>query len=531
MFERLSSKSVIDPATVERVAHARTGVPIGVNKPFYRAMFGHSNDLIIPFQGDLDTLTHAVLERGIFVKSGGGFSPRPSPGADATYTMFLEAYQDVAFPTGRLTPQEFLASRPSRLRKIYDLARQRNEVEWFDIDKEAITSGFVKVEKTKQACENVFDEGTVKAPVPRLINPRSPRYNCKLGCYTIACEHTIYANIGTMFGKPCIAKGMNMHQRAQALREQWDDFKDPVYVGMDASRFDQHTGRLGLEFEHKLLRLHFQGDKTLKWLQRAQLRNIMYGRTPDGQIRADLGDMRMSGDMNTALGNCVITSALLWMRVQELGIKAYAMVDGDDSGLIMEREDYDRYVDGAAAWFLEYGYTMIIEDPVDVFEKIVFCQTQPVYTSTGWRMVRDPRKALNNDYAGYQQCSNPLYVRQLFHSIGSAGMSLASGVPIMQEFYAMGMKLGTAPRRVKLMEMSLHGWHHLAKLEGKKKWSEVTTDARLSFWRAFDIAPHVQVAMEQEFRRMDFSFRVQQAPGSHQELLSLTALPIAAESF
>lgn len=495
-------------------------------------MFEFSNDLVIPFEGDVSTLHHAVLERGILVKTEGGFSHRPSPGAGASFDSFLEAYREVAEPTRKLTTAEFLRSRPSRLRKIYSLAASRNETDWFDLDREAITSGFVKVEKTKQPCGNVFDGGVSKAPVPRLINPRSPRFNTKLGAYTIACEHTIYSNIGQLFGKPCIAKGMNMDARATTLREMWDDMSDPVCVGMDASRFDQHTGALPLRFEHEVLKTHFPGDHTLGWLLNAQLRNVMYGRTLDGEIRAELLDMRMSGDMNTALGNCVITSALLWMRIRELGIHAYALVDGDDSVLIMERRDYARYFDGASEWFLNYGYNMVIENPVDHFEQICFCQTQPIMVGDGWRMVRDPRKALNNDYAGHQKCANPEYVKNLFHAIGSAGLSLCSGVPVMQEFYLMGLRLGhfTAKRKT-MIEMQLQGWHHLAKLHGTKKASPVTDASRMSFWIAFGIPPHDQVSLEEHLKSMQFTFSVQQAPGINQEILSTSALPVATDSF
>lgn len=495
-------------------------------------MFAFSNDLVIPFEGDVSTLHHAVMERGILVKAEGGFSYRPSPGAGASFDAFLTAYRGVASPTEKLTAAEFLRSRPSRLRKIYSTAIDRNATDWFDLDKEAITSGFVKVEKTKQQCGNAFDGGTAKAPVPRLINPRSPRFNAKLGCYTIACEHTIYANIGKLFGKPCIAKGMNMDARATTLREMWEEFKDPVCVGMDASRFDQHTGKFPLQFEHAVLKTHFPGDNTLGWLLRAQLRNVMYGRTPDGEIRADLLDMRMSGDMNTALGNCVITAAMLWTRIHELGIHAYALVDGDDSVLIMERSDYERYFSGASEWFLNYGYNMVIEEPVDTFEAISFCQTQPVMVGDGWRMVREPRKALNNDYAGHHKCGEPRYVQNLFDAIGSAGLSLCAGVPVMQEFYLMGLRVGKRDcRQRRPLEMQLQGWHHLARMQGTRKATAITDEARMSFWRAFGIPPHEQVAIEEHLRTLQFDFRVQQAPGLSQQILSYSAIPLVTDAF
>lgn len=516
----------------DRVSVKRTGAKIGVNRAFYRAMFEFSNDLVIPFEGDVSTLHHAVLERGILVKTEGGFSHRPSPGAGASFEPFLEAYRRVAVPTEKLTSVEFLRSRPSRLRRVYTVADSRNSTDLFDLDKEAITSGFVKVEKTKQPCGNVFDGGVTKAPVPRLINPRSPRFNAMLGRYTIACEHTIYQNIGELFGKPCIAKGMNMDSRATTMFDMWEDLEDPICVGQDASRFDQHTGELPLRFEHAVLQSHFPGDGTLKWLLRAQLRNVMYGRTLDGEIRAELLDMRMSGDMNTALGNCVITSALIWLRIRELGIHAYAMVDGDDSVVFMERKDYKKYSEGAHEWFLNFGYNMVIEEPVDRFEQVNFCQTQPIRVGGGWRMVREPRKALNNDYSGHQKCSSLSYVKNLFSAIGSAGLSLCSGVPVMQEFYEMGLRVGEKSlKHKKPIEMQLQGWHHLAKMQGTRKATPITDESRMSFWAAFGIPPHEQVALEEHLRSIQFDFSIQQAPGLYQDILSTTAIPVATEPF
>jgi len=496
-------------------------------------MMDHSSDAIIPFGGSLDTLAQAVLERGIFVKSGDGFSHRPTPDQSASFDQFLSTYQGIASATARLTPEEFLGSRPGRLRKVYTLAVERNRSDWFDATKEAITQGFVKVEKTQWPCNNVLypELSSEKVPVPRLINPRTPRYNSMLGPYTIACEHQVYHNIGEMFGKPCIAKGLNFTKRAQLLRDMWESFVDPVFVGQDASRFDQHTGELALGLDHAVIQTHFPGDTTLKWLLRQQLRNVMYARTGDGEMRADLEAMRMSGDMNTALGNCVISAAMIWQWLQRKKIKAYAIVDGDDAGCIMERKDYDNYMSGAQEYFLSFGYNMVIEEAVDVFERIIFCQTQPVWVGDGWRMVRNVKRALNNDYAGYQQMCRTAYVKQLFYAIGSAGLSLASGVPILQEFYLMGMRCGEKSRRCKFMELQISGLQYAADKEGKRKAAAITEDTRWSFARAYGILPHEQVALEEHIRATQISLVVQQAPGTkYQTELSQAAIPIAVGS-
>lgn len=517
MFERVASATTMNPALERRLRVQRDGVAEVKRGKYYRMMFPWCTHHLVPFQGDLDTLVHAVMERGLYVKSPGGFSPRPEPQPGATFAPVLEAYRAVLRADRRLTAGEFLASRPSRLRRIYSLAANRNQNEVFDIDKEATVKGFVKVEKTRQAAGSYFQQDEcAKKPVPRLISPRSPRFNCELGPYTIACEHKSYAVFAELFGMPCIMKGRNMTQRAQVLRAMWDAFEDPVFIGADASRFDQHTGVLPLKFDHDVIMSHFPEDRHLAWLLSKQLSNRLRSYTTDGRLTANLGAMRMSGDMNTALGNCVISAGMIWMRLKELGIKAYAVVDGDDNGVICERKDADAYRRGAHEWFLRYGYNMVMEDTVDVFERIIFCQTQPVCVDGDWRMVRDPRKAINSDLSGYAKCNKPDYFRRLIYEVGSAGLCLASGVPVLQSFYLMAMANGVKPlKKGRLVEMQLHGWHHMARLEGMKVATHVMPSTRWSFYRAFGIAPAEQLALEQVMATTTIRWDYTQAPGDY----------------
>lgn len=517
MYERLSSATTLDVDCERRLSYVRDGVkPTNVGR-FYRMMFQWSTHHLVPFQGDLDTLLHAVMERGLYVKSPGGFSPRPEPRPGASFDPVLRAYRAVAFQNRRLTADQFLASRPSRLKKVYALAISRNNREVLDLHKEALVKGFVKVEKTRQAATNYFGvDEQLKKPVPRLISPRTPRFNCELGPYTIACEHTVYQNFATLFGKTCIMKGLNFSQRASILREMWEEFDDPVFIGADASRFDQHTGVLPLKFDHAIIQTHFPGDGYLAHLLRLQLNNRMRTQTRDGRAQADLGAMRMSGDMNTALGNCVISAGMIWMRLKEIGIRAYAVVDGDDNGIICERCDAEKYREGAHEWFLQFGYNMVMEDTVDVFERVVFCQTQPVCIGGVWRMVRDPRKAINSDLAGYAKCSDTAYFKRLCYEVGSAGLCLTAGVPILQEFYCMAMRNGVRPaRRGKLVEMQLHGWHHMAKMEGMRSKAPVESSTRWSFYRAFGICPASQLAVERTMAETSIKWEYAQAPGDY----------------
>lgn len=523
-FERLTSRTSLLVEEEQGLTFERTGTEDPVNKPFYRTIFNVSEWQVIPFEGSLDTLLHAVMERGLYVKGQDGFQRRPEPDQRATFDGFLRRYEEISSTTVKLTVAQFLQTRPSRLKKIYELAAQRNATEWFDLRLESQVKGFVKTEKTRHyftpwGC-------TFKVPVPRLINPRSVRFNCMLGCYTVAAEHEIYSNIGVMFGKQCITKGLTFDEKASLLRDMWDSMSHPVFVGADASRFDQHTTSHALNLEHAVLKSHFPGDEWLSVLLRQQHRNRMRGFTKNGHCRVNLGAMRMSGDMNTSLGNCIISSAMVWLRLQELGIKAYAVVDGDDSGVIMERSDLEKYLDGAEQWFLAHGYTMVLEEPVYEFEHIEFCQTKPVWVGDRWTMVRDYRKCINNDFAGYQKAGDPNYWLGLMHAIASCGLSLCAGVPVLQAFYAWGLRHGKHTGRAKHIEMQLHGWVQMAKGCPKRSASTISDDTRESFQKAFGIDAHAQVSLERKFDAMGYDPVVRQAVGMYQESYPATAFSL-----
>lgn len=51
-------------------------------------------------------------------------------------------------------------------------------------------------------------------------------------------EKPLYKSINKTVGYECIAKGSNANKRGDMLYNIWKGFKDPVGVGMDASRFD-----------------------------------------------------------------------------------------------------------------------------------------------------------------------------------------------------------------------------------------------------------------------------------------------------
>lgn len=458
--------------------------------------------MLSPFNSTIDSLNHAVVERAKLVKQpGGGFGPPPRPQAGASYAPFLQRFRPTTLPSGPMTTAEFISSRPGRKKGVYRRALAKGAGLHFAAEAKRLarTQFFIKVEKTEQPSCNSFTGRKAKVPVPRLINPRDPLFNLELGKFTVQVEHSIYHDIGLMFGRPCIAKGMNFWERAATIEGHFNEFQDPVWVAGDASRFDQHTHTLSLKFEHDVLKRYYPGNKWLRFLLRHQFNNTGFGFTSDGFLHADLGDMRMSGDMNTALGNCIISAGLVWLRLQELGLRGYALVDGDDFGVVMERADSERFMQGASEWYLRYGYNINWETPVDVLEQVEFCQTHPVWTPDGYCMVRNPHKVLNSDLCGYSQCANDRYYLALVHAIGQSGAKVAAGIPILQAFYHTAMRLGKQNDAVKLIEFEKY-WYAQYTRGLTVTHKEVHPKTRTSFELAFGCPPHVQEAVEESFQ-------------------------------
>jgi len=110
--------------------------------------------------------------------------------------------------------------------------------------KDAYVSTFVKAEKINFSAK--------PDPAPRVIQPRSPRYNLEVGRYLKLFESELVHGFERAFGYNVILKGLNADRVAEQLFLNWSKYSDPVAVGLDASRFDQHVSRAALEYEHSI---------------------------------------------------------------------------------------------------------------------------------------------------------------------------------------------------------------------------------------------------------------------------------------
>lgn len=456
-----------------------------------RLFFVHNNSLVNGIRG--------LVERVYLTPTEEGLVAPPGCSADV-FARLGEARRVLARGNGVHRPvsrRDFPGFYKGRRRQVYERAVASLELSPLEKRDFRVRNAFVKAEK--------INGSSKPDPAPRVIQPRDPRYNVEVGRFLKPLEHRVYESIRDLFGgTPTVMKGYNAEQVATHMRAHWDEFNKPCAIGLDASRFDQHVRPEMLRWEHAVYLDCFKGpDRSyLAWLLEGQITNRCGMRCDDGSINYKVEGSRMSGDMNTALGNCLIMCALVYTLARERGVKVRLVNNGDDCVVFCEASDRVRLCGGLKEWFREFGFTMKVEPAVHIFEHVEFCQTRPVFDGRKWIMVRDPNVSCSKDAC----CTNRMYgygrgARKWLHAVGDCGLNMSGGLPVLQEYYAAFMRHGVGGLKDTLVEET-----GMAFLRGslRREWGEVADAARVSFWDAFGIDPLYQVALEEHLRAVTF---------------------------
>lgn len=448
----------------------------------------------------INNARRGLYERVFHVEKDGKFVPTPKPTVSVRteLRLFTAALTQRLPKTAPILHQAFPEYYTGRRKDIYQ--RAADELEVVPLNKgDALLRSFVKAEKVNLSKK--------PDPAPRLIQPRSPRFNVAVGCFIKHLEKPLYASIAGVFRGPTVLKGYNAEQSGRILRDMWEEYRDPVAVDLDATRFDQHVSMEMLQWEHSVYLSCFRGDdKTqLRRLLAQQLQNRGIIKCPDGIIKYKVDGCRMSGDMNTAMGNCLIMCALVWTYCKERGVKARLANNGDDCVLICERGDIPTLTNGLFDWFLRFGFQIKVGDIVDEFEKITFCQMQPLWDGSQWLLVRDPHISMSKDRYTIVPLTTPKLAAGWLHGFGMAGMSLTGGIPVLQEYYNCMLRSGL-PNNVQNSTQweNASGFLNLSKGMARQV-TKVTDAARLSYWRAFGVCPARQELVESILRNTTLS--------------------------
>jgi hypothetical protein len=294
-----------------------------------------------------------------------------------------------------------------------------------------------------------------------------------------------------------VIKGFNADRSAQILRAKWDVFVDPVAVGLDASKFDMHVSQTALRYEHSFYKALFPGSQMLKKLLDWQLVNKGVAYASDGTVKFEMHGTRSSGDLNTSLGNCLLMCALVYAYAKERGVDVELCNNGDDCVVMMERTMLQKFMTSLPKWFKRKGFSMTVEEPVDVFERIEFCQTHPVQLSSGWRMVRNHSAVLTKDPMCLLSVPNDKVYRKWLDAVGTCGLQLAAGTPVQHAFYGVFKREGVdaGERLVAEVFRNQSMGQRIENLSAGK----VDARARVSYYYAFGVLPDVQKEMERYY--------------------------------
>lgn len=331
-------------------------------------------------------------------------------------------------------------------------------------------------------------------PAPRVIQPRGPRFNVEIGKFLRPLERKMYHSIDELFGAPTIMSEYNSFETARILKDKWDSFTNPICVGMDASRFDQHVSTQALKFEHSIYDGIFK-SKELRVLMRHQLVNIGLATANDGWFRYKKIGSRMSGDMNTSLGNKLLMCLMSHSYVSTLPCRVLFANNGDDCLLFLERKDLHK-LSGMSKYYSDFGFKIVCETPVSDFERVEFCQSQPIRSNGLWRMVRNIKTCLSKDLTCVNLGHNEDEYRSWLFDVGTCGSTVALDVPIFTSFYRMLKRMG---KQGSYQGKSDNGyrWYYNAARKVKKKLSNIPdADGRFSFWVATGITPDLQIELE-----------------------------------
>lgn len=453
------------------------------------------------FNNTIDTLERAVKERVFFVKENGEFvqPPKPERGHFASAMLQTEKLLLRHLPrTAPLSRSEFAETFRGRKREVYRQAVQSLMLRSID-RRDAGVKVFVKFEKT---------DYTRKAdPVPRVISPRDPRYNVEVGRYLRTIEEPLFHSLSQLFeGKRTVFKGMNSADSGRAMFDLWSSFRRPVAVGLDASRFDQHVSEEALRWEHSIYPKCFDSAdrEELRRLLKWQLVNKCVGYCEDGKLKYTKRGTRMSGDMNTSLGNCILMCSMIKQYSLDRGVRTLLANNGDDCVVFMEADDLARFSEDLDGWFRSMGFNMVVEPPCYQFEEIEFCQTHPVYVGPSfddYLMVRHPKWAIAKDTMCIHGFQSDRIYKAWMHAVGTGGLAMAGGVPIFQDFYRSFVESGKEGK-VHFHEQS---WGVRSLQRGMvREYSPIPAATRASFYWAFGITPDEQICMEEFYRNWRF---------------------------
>lgn len=477
----------------------------------YTQIGGYSGTrAFVVFNNSRHNLERGIMERVKLCKIEGAFVMPPVP-----EDMFVEFYHNIAHrdlhphltASVPITFDQFIGKYNGKKLARYNKAKEDTLHHPKLTKRDLRITAFTKKEMLPIKENKPFSE-----MIPRIVQARSPKFNLSFGCYIDACEKRIYQAIDKMFNKitgsqqemKTVMKGLNSKEQADQIIKKWSRFSKPVFIPLDAKRFDQCCNKPLLGTLHGSITKCFPNrrhKRKLRWMLDQTVKNNCVGKAKDGLVKYKTDGGLNSGEMTTSLtGVYIMCLAIYTYLVYWVKLAKFEVIDaGDDAGIIMEQDELYR-LDDLSEIFLKFGLRMTIGKPVYVLEEIEFCSTQPVYDGSEWRMVRDPRVTSTKDAHSLKPLGSKTELANYLNSIGKGGLSLTGGIPMLQSYYLSMIRNATLLSGNKtLKDVKLEGGLYYLSKRMNEKQRAVTDEARSSFYKAFGILPDLQIEMEKQY--------------------------------
>jgi hypothetical protein len=211
----------------------------------------------------------------------------------------------------------------------------------------------------------------------------------------------------------------------------------------------------------------------------------------------------MSGDMDTALGNCVLMLGMALSILRGIG-KFDFVCDGDDGIVIIESDLATLAQAKLLRGYKDFGHILKIEK-FEMLQQVEFCKSYPLRIQGRWRMVRKPDKI----FAGLASSSTHHLdgpTMSVLRLASYCEMTLNAGVPVIYplvERFNRALGEGRTANARALVALT-----NRFRLERTAKSCDITEEARLDFSLATGIPPEEQRKLEE----MDLGLSLESKP-------------------
>jgi len=399
----------------------------------------------------------------------------------------------------------------SKKRKLYLQAEQSLREKPIHA-RDAYVTPFIKDEKR---------DTTTILKNPRAIHPRKPRYNSAVARYIKPIEKLLYSIDGTMF-KNCmpgriIAKGLDSDGRAKLIHDQFYSFVRPQAISLDVSGFDGSLDEEIIMIEH-LAYLRMNPEQLFRQLLKMQRVNFAQIEWFMYVIKGS----RMSGDMNTALGNCMLMIIFIVAYMERQNI-VYALIDdGDDLILMVERDTVDTA--SIVSWYRSLGMTLRVDGVYNELKDIVFCQSQVMNYGGKQRLIRNATLVMSK--ALMSTSTTKANIREKLYLTGCSVLAQYAGIPILQEF-ARALIRGYTGKITKGRAVHLVGAYDYQQIESfvhdrgiLRLLAPVTAEARLCYFEMFGVTAGEQIQQEMYWSAWELGSNWEIVNGDYREIVS-----------